>query len=283
MMGLAITKTAKGLTVHQNQFIKDMALRYGQDQCKPVKSPIACGDVPAGASPLLPPGHNYLSLVGSLLWATITRPDVAVAVSKACSRSINPTKADKAAAVRILRYLLHTPHVKLTFNTMTSTVPPVSVFVDAAWANEPKSRSRYGYVVCVYGCPIMWATKVSTMVCLSTAEAEYVAAVQEVKSAIWIRAMVAELQGRDLPPVTVYEDNQACIKMATNPVVSGRNRHFAMRMWWLRQQVEDGAVVFKYVPTESQLADMFTKVLPAPEFVKHRDALLSTTPAVYRQ
>ena len=118
---------------------------------------------------------------------------------------------------------------------------------------------------------------------ISTAESEYVVAVQAVNSEIWIRVMVAELQGHDLPPVTVFEDNQACIKMVRNPVVSGSNRHFAMSMWWLRQQVDDGVVVLKYVPSESQLADMFTKVLPTPEFVRHHDGLLSTKPAVYRR
>ena len=74
---------------------------------------MALGEVPDGASPLLPPGHEYLSLIGSLLWTSLTRPDVAVAVSIVCSRSANPTKADLAKAMRILRYLLRTPEVEL--------------------------------------------------------------------------------------------------------------------------------------------------------------------------
>ena len=63
--------------------------------------------------------------------------------------------------------------------------------------------------------------------------------------------------------------------MITNPVVSARNRHFAMRMWWLREQVENNVLTLKYVPTESQLADIFTKLLPSPRFVALRDMIMN--------
>ena len=116
------------------------------------------------------------------------------------------------------------------------------------------------------------------MVCLSTAEVEFVAAVEACKSALWIARMYAELSGEAMTPVTVLEDNEACIRMINNPVVSARNRHFAMRMWWLRQQAEDGTLTLRHVPSRRQLADIFTKVLPAPTFRALRDTLLMHAP-----
>ena len=196
----------------------------------------------------------------------MTLPDIAVVVSLVCSKSVNPTKADWNAAIRVLRYLLATPDNALVFPRPHPDCPVVAVYVDAAWANGPKSRSRYGFVVCVYGCPVMWATKLTSMVCLSTAEAEYFAAVQAVKSALWLARMLAEVLAATTPTVVIYEDNQACIRMATTPIVSARNRHFAMRMWWLRDQVTTGTVKFCHVPTKSMVADILTKVLPAPAF-----------------
>ena len=209
---------------------------------------------------------------------TVTRPDIAVAVSLVCSKSVNPTKADWNAAIRVLRYLLATPDNALVFPRPHPDCPVVAVYVDAAWANGPKSRSRYGFVVCVYGCPVMWATKLTSMVCLSTAEAEYFAAVQAVKSALWLARMLAEVLAATTPTVVIYEDNQACIRMATNPIVSARNRHFAMRMWWLRQQAEDSTITLRHVPSRQQLSDIFTKVLPAPTFTVLRDALMAHAP-----
>ena len=78
--------------------------------------------------------------------------------------------------------------------------------------------------------------------------------------------MLAEMLAVTTPRVVIYEDNQTCIKMATNPIVSAHNHHFAMRMWWLRDQVTTGTVQFCYVPTKSMVADILTKVLPAPTF-----------------
>ena len=130
-------------------------------------------------------------------------------------------------------------------------------------------------MVYVHGCPVLWVTKVSHMVCLSTAESEYVAAVEALKASLWLARMLAELRGIPVPKVLLLEDNQACIRMATNPVVSSRNRHFAMRMWWLRQQVQDGTVSLQHIPTDEQRADIFTKVLPAPRFLALRDTVTS--------
>ena len=112
------------------------------------------------------------------------------------------------------------------------------------------------------------------MVCLSIAESEYIAVTQAVKSALWLSNMLSEVRGVDPSSISVYEDNQACIRMVTNPVVSGRNRHFSMRMWWLRQQVDEGRVLFHHVPTEHQLADMFTNVIPLPTFTVIRDRIM---------
>ena len=113
------------------------------------------------------------------------------------------------------------------------------------------------------------------MVCLSTAESEYIAATHAVKATLWLSNMLSEVRGTSPKSIQVYEDNQVCIKMATDPVVSARNRHFSMRMWWLRQQVDDKRVTLKHVSTELQLTDIFTKVLPLPTFVALRDRIMS--------
>ena len=266
MVGLILNCSPTSIRISQTQFVKDLARKFGQTDANPAPTPIAAGDVPDGASPLLPPGHNYLSLAGSLLWVTISRPDVSVAVSIVCSKSVSPTKADWNAALRVLRYLLSTPDRVLTFVPPSPKVPAVAAYVDAAWANAPRSRSRYGLIVCVYGCPVLWITKLTSIVCLSTAEAEYFAAVEASKSALWLARMLAEVLRAAPPTVVLYEDNQACIHMANNPVVSARNRHFAMRMWWLRDQVAAKTIAFRHVPTKHQLADILTKVLPAALF-----------------
>ena len=192
-----------------------------------------------------------------------------------------PTVADRNAAIRILRYLYTTRNKVLTYHRSTVPLPPVATYVDSSYGNEPGARSRYGFVVCLYGCPVAWKSKKSTIVALSTAEAEYDAAVEAAKTSLWIARMAAEAMRLTPAPVVMFEDNQACIKITQNLAISARTRHFDRRMWWLRNNVQTGAIVLQYVPTEHQLADILTKILPAPRFAVLANFLLSGRSLLY--
>ena len=113
------------------------------------------------------------------------------------------------------------------------------------------------------------------MVCLSTAEAEFVAATEAAKDVVWFRGILNELGLASSTPSTIFEDNSACVQMIRNQSVSARNRHFCIKMHWLRQQVTDGNVIFKHVSSSANIADIFTKVLPADTFLGFRAMLLS--------
>ena len=54
--------------------------------------------------------------------------------------------------------------------------------------------------------------------------------------------------------------------MVRNHVVTGRNRHFAVKMAWLREQVTNRVLVFVFVAGKNNVADIFTKVLTASAF-----------------
>ena len=64
LVGINIVRKNDSMTLDQRQFIKDAAAQFKQLNSKPVSTPAALGDVPEGASPLLSPGHKYLSLAG---------------------------------------------------------------------------------------------------------------------------------------------------------------------------------------------------------------------------
>ena len=75
-------------------------------------------------------------------------------------------------------------------------------------------------------------------------------------------------------PSVFYEDDQACVTMVTNHVVTGCNRHFAVKMVWLRQQVADAAIKFVFVAGKNNVADLFTKILAAAAFATLSKMLL---------
>ena len=42
---------------------------------------------------------------------------------------------------------------------------------------------------------------------------------------------------------------------------------------FIREAIVDGIIKLQYIPTAEQLADLLTKILPAPQTVKLRDAI----------
>jgi hypothetical protein len=56
-------------------------------------------------------------------------------------------------------------------------------------------------------------------------------------------------------------DNTSVISVAKNPVFHKRMRHVERRHHFLRYHVEKGDIEMRYIDTERQLTDIFTKPL----------------------
>nr|GEY14066.1 retrovirus-related Pol polyprotein from transposon TNT 1-94 [Tanacetum cinerariifolium] len=83
---------------------------------------------------------------------------------------------------------------------------------------------------------VRWSSKKQDCTALSTAEAEYVSL-------------------------------SACsIAISCNPVQHSRTKHIAVRYHFIKEHVEKGTIELYFVKTDYQLADIFTKVLPADRF-----------------
>jgi hypothetical protein len=65
-------------------------------------------------------------------------------------------------------------------------------------------------------------------------------------------------------------DNTCAISVAKNPVFCKKMRHVEKRHHFLRDHVEKGDIEMRYVDTERQLADIFTKPLDSSQFADLR-------------
>jgi hypothetical protein len=61
-------------------------------------------------------------------------------------------------------------------------------------------------------------------------------------------------------------DSSRAICLAQNLVFYGRAKHIKVRYHFLRDHVEKGDIVMKYIDTEGQLVDIFTKPLDVTRF-----------------
>ena len=79
-------------------------------------------------------------------------------------------------------------------------------------------------------------------------------------------------------PFTLELDNQAAIIFCDGSASKTRLKHIDTRQEWTRMLRNKNLVIARHVPSEENLADLFTKILPRPTFVKLRDQVLKTRP-----
>ena len=231
-------------------------------------------------SPLLSNPTVYRSLIGGLMYALITRPDVAASVS-ICARYLQaPRQVHLDAARRILRYLYVTRNMPLVYPRVSPSELQVTCLVDSSWQNDVDTRrSRYGYAIYVGRALVSWCSKLHATVSMSSAEAEYTAATEAGKHVKWVRSLLQfALPDASMPATKMFEDNAACRTMASCARVSGRNKHFELRHHFIRELVKAGIVTLCEIGTANQVADIFTKPLARPGFEKHRSLLLHGLP-----
>jgi hypothetical protein len=69
-------------------------------------------------------------------------------------------------------------------------------------------------------------------------------------------------------------DNISVISVAKNPVFQKKMRHVERRHHFLRDHIEKGDIEMRYIDTERQLVDIFTKPLDSSRFVNLRGKLV---------
>ncbi|KAH9760757.1 Integrase catalytic domain-containing protein [Citrus sinensis] len=181
----------------------------------------------------------------------------------------NPGGEHWIAVKRILRYIRGTSDVALCYGGSEFTVRGC---VDSDFARDlDKRKSTTGYVFTLAGAAVSWVSKLQTVVALSTTEAEYMAATQACKEAIWIQRLLEEL-GHGQEKIPVFCDSQSALHIARNPVFYSRTKHIEVQYHFVREVVEDGSVDLQKIHTKENLADVLTKPINTDKFVWSRSS-----------
>ena len=85
-------------------------------------------------------------------------------------------------------------------------------------------------------------------------------------SAVWVVRLLEDLGVTNLKPVTLHCDNMSALHIAQNPVYHVRTKHIEAECHFTREKFMEGLLQLTYLPTTSQLADVFTKILPSTQF-----------------
>lgn len=263
-LGIELDYSAKGLFLNQRKYVLDLLDEANMQTCSTKKSPLPSHLKLEHDGQVMQDITVYQRLVGKLIYLTITRPDIAYAVSIASQFMHAPTSDHLQLVKRILRYLKGS----ITRGIFMSNNGHFALegFSDSDWAgNSLDRKSTTGYCTFVGGNLVTWKSKKQTVVARSSAEAEYRAMASTACELIWLKALLSDMGIQSSKPITLHCDNQAAMHIAANPVFHERTKHIEVDCHFVRHQVQSKVIQTVYVRSCDQLADLFTKVLPTAQ------------------
>ncbi|KAJ9542400.1 hypothetical protein OSB04_028906 [Centaurea solstitialis] len=242
-----------------------MLKKFDLTSCTPMKTPMAPPlslDKDSKGKPV--DVTLYRGMIGSLLYLTASRPDIMYSTCLCARYQAEPKESHLTAVKRIFRYLKGTPNMGLWYSKDSGF--DLTAYSDSDFAGcKIDRKSTTGGCHLLGGKLVSWTSKKQNSVSTSTAEAEYVAAGICCAQVLWLRN---QLQDYDiqLSKIPIYCDNTSAIAIANNPVLHSKTKHIEVRYHFIRDHVMNGDIELHFVPTEYQLADLFTKPLDVTRF-----------------
>ncbi|KAL3498698.1 hypothetical protein ACH5RR_041430 [Cinchona calisaya] len=170
-LGLEVSSNSNGYFLTQAKYISDLLARAGLTDGTIISTAIETNArlTPHDGSPVFDP-TLYRQLVGSLVYLTVTRPDIAYAVHVVSQFMAAPRTTHFVAVLRILRYLKGTPFHGLHFSC--HSILDLHAYSDADWSGDPTDRhSIIGFCFFLGTSLISWKSKKQTITSRSSTEA----------------------------------------------------------------------------------------------------------------
>uniref|UniRef100_A0A803PSX6 Reverse transcriptase Ty1/copia-type domain-containing protein n=1 Tax=Cannabis sativa TaxID=3483 RepID=A0A803PSX6_CANSA len=280
-LGLEVGRTKKGISVSQRPFTLQLLQDTGYIGAKPVSTPMETNlKLSKDKGNLLPDPTAYRSLIGKLIYLTITRPDISYAVSHLSQFLTCPRVPHLHDAHRILQYLKSTPGQGIFFPSNTTatisayaetSLSPSNVQVSFFFGCRLEGLSRHKAInfwllSLPWQLPHVMEIKKQQTVSRSSAEAEYRAMANSTSELTWIIALLKDFGVNLATPELLYCDNTAAIHISENPVYHERTKHVEIDCHFIREKVQQGSIKLLHVSSQNNLADVFTKALLPTHF-----------------
>ena len=265
-LGLQVKQTDDGIFINQSKYTKNLLKRFNMLESSSATTPMATTtklDQHLGAEVDV---TSYRGMIGSLLYLTASRPDIMYATCLCARFQAQPREPHLVAVKRIFRYLKGNPDFRLWY-------PRESDFKLIGYSDAEFAGCKVDRKSTSGGCQflgerlISWSSKKQKSISTATAEAEYIAAGSCCAQILWMKNQLQDY-GLSYSKIPIYCDNQSDIAMTGNPVQHSLTKHISIRYHFIREHVMEGTIELHFVPTDQQLADIFTKPLAKAIFIK---------------
>lgn len=153
------------------------------------------------------------------------------------------------AVKRVLRYIKGTLDYGLVYNEGSGNYL-LSGYSDSDHAGSMDDRkSTTGMAFYLNENLITWVSQKQRCVALSSCEAEFMAVTVAATQGIWLQSVLKQVVDVEPGPVIIYVDNKSAINLTKNPIINGRSKHIDMHFHFIRDCVERGEILVKYVRT----------------------------------
>ena len=258
-LGMEISRSHSGITLSNKEYIEKKLSDYRLDKINPVRS--VCSELkPLGENPQskLVCQSLYREMLGCLMFISNTsRPDIQYQVQALSKFSNSPREAHLNAMKRVFAYLKSTVNQALHFPP--GEMGSLSVCADASWSSMEDSKSVSGVCIRIGKVPLVWKTKKQDMVAHSSCESEVEAMCLGVKLMKPITGLLSEICPGSLEyPIVLETDSRSGMELIINGG-SSNSTHYLRRINILRNEVDNGNVRMKFIPSSQCSADILTK------------------------
>jgi len=165
----------------------------------------------------------------------------------------------------VLQYLKGTPGYGVLLQSTYDL--QIHAFCDVNGGACPLTRQSITvYLVTLGGSPISWKTKKETIISHSPAEDEYRYMTTTTSELIWLKVLLASVGVFHTSAMYLSCDSQAAVRIAKNLILYERTKHIELDCHFVWEQLKARDLIFSYIHTTQQPADIVTKALGRKQF-----------------
>lgn len=202
----------------------------------------------------------YQKRVGSLVWISGVRYDIAFVVNYLTGYGQSPRVHHQRVVEWVVGYLLNTVEVSLQLGGDSLSF---ELFTDSSYGTGRNGRSVTGVILKLnQECGAILVKSVhSQYVRLSSFESELEAINVGLKVALWVKMIVRSIIDVDDAKINIFADNLSMIEFVRGNYELKASKHMEIKMHFVKEMYERGEINVNHVSGKVLPADKVTKVV----------------------